>query len=144
MRLFIQMRNDGPFEHPVTEQNLRYIFPTFDPENPPHGFVEFIRSPQPEIGIWQVLSGSYYEKRPDGKYTDVYYVRDMSRSEREEKLRLTRERFPFKSWTMNENTLEFTPPVAKPEDGLFYDWSEEQQQWLPIDDMAINVPDPNA
>lgn len=143
MRLFIQMRKDGPFEHPITEQNLKQVYPDFDPDNPPHGLVEFIRNPVPEIGIWQVVSGSYYEQRPDGKVTDVHYIRDMSRSEREEKKRLTRQRFPFGSWIMNEETLEFTPPVPKPEDTTtFYDWSEEKLQWLPIDDISIDVSEP--
>jgi len=36
---------------------------------------------------------------------------------------------PFPSWTLNETTCLYEPPVAKPTDGQAYDWNEETQQW---------------
>lgn len=35
---------------------------------------------------------------------------------------------PFPSWTLNEETTDWEPPVARPEEG-FYVWNEEEQQW---------------
>lgn len=141
MRFFIQVRNTGPFEHPISEENLRFIFSDFDPDNPPHGYEEFIRVPEPEIGPFELISGSYYEK-VDGVWQDVHYVRQLNAVERADKRRLARELFPYKSWIMNEETLEFFPPVEKPLDGNQYDWSEEKQEWLIIDEHAINVEPP--
>ena len=35
---------------------------------------------------------------------------------------------PFPSWTLNEETTDWEPPVARPEEG-FWTWNEEEQQW---------------
>ena len=35
---------------------------------------------------------------------------------------------PYDSWTLNEDTCLWEPPVASPETGL-YDWNEETQTW---------------
>ena len=36
---------------------------------------------------------------------------------------------PFASWTLNEATCLWDPPVVKPDDGQRYSWNEETQQW---------------
>jgi len=36
---------------------------------------------------------------------------------------------PFASWTLNEATCLWDPPVVKPDDGNLYNWNEETQQW---------------
>jgi len=36
---------------------------------------------------------------------------------------------PFPSWTLNEATTEWEPPVPQP--GEMYSWDEETQNWLP-------------
>jgi len=36
---------------------------------------------------------------------------------------------PFPSWTLNETTCLYEPPVAKPTDGQSYDWNETTQTW---------------
>jgi hypothetical protein len=37
---------------------------------------------------------------------------------------------PFPSWTLNENTCLWEPPIPHPIDGNLYNWDEEQQQWI--------------
>lgn len=37
---------------------------------------------------------------------------------------------PFPSWILNEDTCLWDPPVPYPEDGVDYDWDEEQQNWV--------------
>ena len=39
---------------------------------------------------------------------------------------------PYPSWTLNETTCQWEPPVAVPESG-FYNWNEETQTWDEID-----------
>jgi len=45
---------------------------------------------------------------------------------------------PYPSWTLNEETWEWEPPVEMPPDGRvgwgYYRWNEEQQRWDQIDD----------
>jgi len=36
---------------------------------------------------------------------------------------------PFDSWTLNEDTLLWNPPVSFPDDGNRYKWNETNQTW---------------
>jgi hypothetical protein len=36
---------------------------------------------------------------------------------------------PFASWTLNETTCLWEPPVAYPDDGNMYEWNETDQTW---------------
>ncbi len=36
---------------------------------------------------------------------------------------------PFASWTLNEATCLWDPPVVRPDDGQKYLWNEETKQW---------------
>jgi hypothetical protein len=40
----------------------------------------------------------------------------------------------YSSWTLNEQTCLWEPPVAYPTDGKDYTWSEATQSWLEITD----------
>ena len=36
---------------------------------------------------------------------------------------------PFASWTLDEDTCDWEPPVAYPSDGKFYSWNEDKKSW---------------
>ena len=36
---------------------------------------------------------------------------------------------PFSSWTLNETTCLWDPPIERPNDGQNYSWNEKTQQW---------------
>lgn len=38
---------------------------------------------------------------------------------------------PFPSWTLDETTCLWQPPVPYPDDGNLHVWSEDDLQWLP-------------
>ena len=38
---------------------------------------------------------------------------------------------PFPSWTLNDDTCLWEPPVPYPDAGPDYTWNEEGQQWAP-------------
>jgi len=40
---------------------------------------------------------------------------------------------PFASWTLNETTCQWEPPIARPIDNNDYNWNEETQQWDLVD-----------
>lgn len=42
---------------------------------------------------------------------------------------------PFPSWTLNEDTCCWEPPVAQPTDGKKYMWNEETLNWI---EMNVN------
>lgn len=37
---------------------------------------------------------------------------------------------PYSSWTLNEETANWEPPVPKPNDGKTYMWDEESLSWV--------------
>ncbi len=39
---------------------------------------------------------------------------------------------PYGSWTLNETTCLWEPPVAYPTDGKRYGWFEPNQQWIEL------------
>ncbi len=83
MRLFIQIRDGQPYEHPIFEDNFIMAFPHIDVNNLPSEFALFERIenprvaklvyeppiPRPETGIyfWQWTTSSWVEEpqRPD-------------------------------------------------------------------------------
>lgn len=38
----------------------------------------------------------------------------------------------YPSWVLNEDTCRWDAPVAKPNDGKFYEWDETQQNWIEV------------
>ena len=36
---------------------------------------------------------------------------------------------PYPSWTLNEETADWEPPVPKPDSVGYFEWNEEQQRW---------------
>jgi hypothetical protein len=38
---------------------------------------------------------------------------------------------PFDSWTLNETTCQWEPPVAYPDDEENYSWDEKTTSWVP-------------
>jgi len=36
---------------------------------------------------------------------------------------------PYPSWTLNDETADWDPPVPKPESVGYFEWNEEQQKW---------------
>lgn len=36
----------------------------------------------------------------------------------------------FPSWSLNESTCDWVPPVPHPQDGKLYNWDEQSQAWV--------------
>ena len=49
---------------------------------------------------------------------------------------LTRDAFipakPYPSWTLVEDTCQWTAPIAYPDDGKVYEWNEDTTAWVEI------------
>lgn len=140
MRCFIRIKDGQPFEHPIIEQNFVQAFPDIDVNNLPTEFAEFIRHPQPEIGVYQIYQGVNYEWI-DGKVQDVHLVRNMIESERQDKINFVKNQWQtgggFASWIFNENICDFEPPIPYPEGDQIFVWDEESISWKPIQAQTI-------
>ena len=45
---------------------------------------------------------------------------------------------PFPSWTLDESTCHWVPPVPHPTDGKVYSWDEATQAWVEVVPAASN------
>lgn len=140
MKLFIQLRDGQPYEHPVMEENMRQLFPEHDLETDPDGFAKFTRVKKP-ILVYESIDTSYghegcgcaYESDGDDGFKDVWKTIPMSDEEKTEKITRTKQDCPFLSWTFNEPDCTMQPPVEYPEDGREYRWNEEIINWIEIE-----------
>ena len=39
----------------------------------------------------------------------------------------------YPSWTLNEDTCQYEPPVAYPDDGELYTWDEDTTNWVEVE-----------
>ena len=85
MRLFIQILNGQPYQHPIIEDNFRDAFPHVDVDNLPSEFAEFIRVPKPNPGanpqLFLIDRLSY--QWVGSQVHDVWSVDSMSDAEKE-------------------------------------------------------------
>lgn len=87
MKLFIQVRDGQPWEHPILPDNLLQAFPGIDLNNLPKGFAPFIRVQRPGLDAMPVgdleVAECTYQLDTDGiTYKDVWSVREMTIAEK--------------------------------------------------------------
>ena len=131
MELYIQIRNGQPFEHPIFGDNFRQAFPGIDVDNLPPEFAVFQRVKQNVTpGPFEVAEVSY--QWFDTIVKDVWSVRPMTDQEKATKIAEYQSNKPFPSWTLNEETLTYSAPTPKPQDGKLYRWDEPTLSWIEI------------
>lgn len=50
---------------------------------------------------------------------------------------------PYPSWNLDETTLEWKAPVAKPNDESMYMWDEQTESWIELEEVDIPLPGQN-
>ena len=134
MRLFIKIRDGKPYEHPMLEDNMRAAFPDIDLDNLPDTFAEFKRIAPPVLGVYQIYEGVSYEW--DGAIVkDTHYVREMTQNEILQKQLIAHQWWNengYSSWTFDEDTCSYIPPINQPDDGKRYKWDEQSNSWILI------------
>ena len=142
MNTFIQVLDGVPYEHPLMIDNMRQLFPEHDLQTPPSGFAHFVRVARPALDVYEKIDSSYgfegcgceYEETESG-FTDVWYVLQMTDAEKVEKQDLVKANWLLKpnwvSWTFNETTCTYDPPIERPLDGDYY-WDEPTISWVAL------------
>jgi hypothetical protein len=131
IELFIQIRNNQPFQHPIFGDNFRQAFPDIDVNNLPPEFAKFERVPQNVMPDVFEIAEVRYEWFGD-IVKDVWSVRPMTYQEKSDKISQYRLNPPFPSWTLDENTLLYSPPTPMPIDDNKYIWDEETLTWINV------------
>lgn len=134
MELFIRVKNGQAFEHPIFGDNFRQAFPNVNTANLPPEFARFERVAAPAIGVYEKLSVTYAD-RGDGVYHDAWTVLDLTPEEKASKQQAVKDDWAiggYPSWSFDEATCSFTPPVEMPSDGKFYRWDEPTISWVEV------------
>jgi hypothetical protein len=134
MKLYIQIENDQPINHPVFEDDLMQEFGAI-----PTNWELFTRVERPVATVYQVFDSEEptYAKL-DGVWTDVWVMRDMTNAEKATKQQEAKDawavlpnRNNFTAWVFDENTCLYEPPIPRPEDVTKYFWQGTTASWAP-------------
>lgn len=135
MELFIQIRDGKPFEHPILLENLLEVYPEFDPASPPDGFVRFERVVAPNLGPYEILESSTYAFI-GGIVKDFHTIRSMTSNEKTEQQARVKDWWASMqgspSWTFDEDSCSFMPPIPYPNNGKTYQWDEATTNWIEV------------
>jgi len=135
MKLYIRVKDNQAFEHPIFEDNFHAAFPEVDVNNLPAEFARFERVAPPTLGVYEVYEGATYGQRSDGSYTDFHQVRLMTNEEITAKQEAVKAEWAaadngFNSWNFSEALCKYVAPVVYPEDGNQYVWRESDLSWV--------------
>jgi len=117
MKLYIQIENGQPINHPAFEDNLMQAFHQI-----PAHWEEFVRPERPVPGVYQVMPDAPTYGKVGGVWTDVWAIRDMTAEEKAAKQQAARDLFStreqaenWSAWALDEVTCEMVPPTPRPE-----------------------------
>lgn len=140
MELFIRIQDSQPFEHPIFGDNFRQAFPDVDTNNLPPEFARFVRVEAPVLGVYEKNQTVSYQL-VDGVYTDVFSCEQMTAEEIATKQQTTKDLWAandgFASWTFNETTCMFDPPIPYPTNGKRYRWDEPALVWVEVEGSNV-------
>jgi hypothetical protein len=140
MKCIIQVDERGnPVNHPILIDNFLDAFPDVDISSdiPPEGFAWFTRKNQQEeiteqLSLKQVIDCTYAPTLDGKGFQDHFFIRDKTEQELAE-LYLSIKK-PYVTWTLNTDTLQYEPPVPKPEETETekYMWDDQTVSWIKV------------
>tara|TARA_R110000744_G_C19014892_1_gene523479 strand:+ start:86 stop:490 length:405 start_codon:yes stop_codon:yes gene_type:complete len=133
MRLFIQIRDGAPFEHPIQEDNFKFAFPQIDMNNLPEEFMDFERVDQ-KTELYEVFTEMPYFIDTDNVVRNGT-KRDMTADEKAAKIQELKDHWEiigFPSWVFDETTGDFSAPLPYPDQDRKYRWNEDIVNWVEI------------
>ena len=128
MKLYIQYIDGKIVGHPILLENLQQADPQFDPANLPIILKEFERIPAPIRGPY-VRIQSEYLLHADGIVRDHHIEVPYTDEERAARIAQGLQLYHNKGWVFNEEICGWEAPVAPPDDGKVYIWSDDLETW---------------
>ena len=147
MKLYIQIENGQPVNHPAFEQNLIEVFGII-----PDNWEPFNRIERPMCNVYEIVSEEPTYEKINQVWTDVWAVRDMTEEEKINKQKELDEisknsklaasqaikdfwatlpnRDNFSTWVFDEDIGQYLPPIPRPSEGDFR-WDGITNSWIP-------------
>ena len=138
MKLYIKYIDEQIVDHPMLEDNLKQVDPTFDPDNLPDTLKVFERVNGTLPGPYAYMQASY-QLGQDDIVRDVYTEVPFSAEEKTQLIEYTMAQVHPKGWIFNETICSWEPSVPYPNDGKVYSWSEELENWEEITSGIVPV-----
>lgn len=133
MKMYIQIENNKPINHPAFEDNLLQTFGKI-----PLEWESFIRVEPPTPSMYQIVNNQdpMYSKI-DGAWTDVWVLRDMTSNEIADKQQVVKDHWAllpnrenFATWVFDEDLCRYVPPIPRPEGD--FRWSGLKNNWIAV------------
>ena len=137
-KLYIQIKNGEPYQHPIAEENVKQAWPGLDLKNLPVWLAYFERITYPErplLGLYDKEIKEIYYVKADGVVTERFEAIPLSSEEKIAKQDAVKASWAAldpagpASWTFNPTSCQYEAPVPYPEDGLIYAWNEDTKAW---------------
>jgi hypothetical protein len=127
MSFYIQVHENQPVNHPTVGDQLCGAFGKIPSNWKPFTWVDQPSNTTMPVDVYQVAEAIY---APDGDgFKHQWFVRDMSEEERIKKIADIRSFFHFPSWSFDEPTCSWLPPIPKPDSDKPWAWDEETLNW---------------
>lgn len=115
MEFVIKVDAEGlPVGHPMTVENLLYVYPDISADNLPEGIEPFVRISAPQLGAYEVLVGFVGYARVNGVMQDTFEVRAMTDDEKAEKVARVMAMNHPEGWIFNEEKCAWRPVLNQP------------------------------
>lgn len=130
MSLYIQVQDGQPINHPTLVDHLYGAFGGIPDNWKPFTRVDCPSRTVMPVDVYQVAEFIYLA---DGEgFKDQWFVRDMSEEEKAEKIDRAQGRQPYPSWSFDESTCTWVPPIPKPLTIEWSVWDEEALAWKDV------------
>jgi hypothetical protein len=142
MRLFIQIRDGQPFEHPIVESNFVEVFPHIDINNLPPEFANFERVPEPQVLFAEIVDGETYQWF-DGIVKNVWAVRQLTDSELTEKKQILFNNIDGRRQSLNvyaQEQIQTAPNETTKQ--IWEDYVVQLNAWVVTDFDKLDMPHP--
>ena len=126
---------DGEVEgYPILESNLSEVVDNFK-KNPTSLYRVYKKTDMPNLTAYQVFVRTELDVF-ETFVQERHIFRDMTTLEKEDKIQNCHDVWKsgdnFTSWTFNEDTCKYDPPVAKPTDDKDYVWEDLTTSWVEV------------
>jgi hypothetical protein len=131
MSFYIKFENNNPVGHPSTLENLQQIYPNFlnDFESLGYFPIKILRPPVTVSSFPTIIHEPRYELQ-NGVATMYYITRQMTQQEKQRRYNeMLDYGHVYTGWTLDPETLHWDPPFTMPDDGQYYYWDNDTQNW---------------
>lgn len=133
MAFYIKFENGAAVGNPMASENLQQLHVNFLDDPQALGYYPVDMVTPPCLSALQPTYSSFaqYTLEEDNTVTMSFITRKLTAQEKQIKYNNMLEIGPhYTGWILNQDTLFWEPPIAIPDDGNVYIWSNIEENWV--------------